>query len=132
MKHLRLVDSVRNSAARAARQLVLVLIFICSGCLVPGEKGAMPVFNVSSDAFARDGPIPVIYTCDGTNISPPLSWGPVPQGTASIAILVTDPDAPSGTFIHWVAYNIPPGIREIPAGGSEEDGATRRLGPGGE
>ncbi|MDD1669794.1 MAG: YbhB/YbcL family Raf kinase inhibitor-like protein [Methanomicrobiales archaeon] len=62
-----------------------------------------------------------MYTCDGTDISPPLSWGPAPQGTASIAILVTDPDASGGTFIHWVAYNIPPGTREIPAGAPGKD-----------
>ena len=116
MKNLRLVDSIREGAARAARPLVTVLVFICSGCLVPGERGLMPVFNVSSGAFARDGQIPVVYTCDGANISPPLSWGPVPEGTSSIAILVSDPDAPGGTFIHWVAYNIPPGTREIAAG----------------
>lgn len=121
MKNLRLVTRVREGAVRTARQLVLVLLFICSGCLVPGERGAVPVLNVSSDAFARDGQIPVVYTCDGTNISPPLSWGPVPQGTVSIALLVTDPDAPGGTFIHWVAYNIPPGTRGLPAGGPGKD-----------
>ena len=121
MKHLRLVDGVRDGAARAARQIVLFLIFICSGCLVSGEKGRMPVFDVSSDAFPEDGQIPVAYTCDGTNISPPLTWGPVPQGTAGIAILVTDPDAPGGTFIHWVVYNIPQGTRGVPAGGTGKD-----------
>jgi hypothetical protein len=116
MEHLRLVTCAREGAARAARHLTLLLIFISSGCLVPAGRGGSPVLDVSSDAFARDGQIPVMYTCDGTDISPSLSWGPVPQGTASIAILVTDPDAPGGAFIHWVAYNIPAGTRGIPAG----------------
>jgi hypothetical protein len=116
MKQLRLVTRVRDGAARAARHLTLLLLFISSGCLVPGGKGGAPALDVSSDAFARDGQIPIMYTCDGTDVSPPLSWGPLPQGTASIAILVTDPDAPGGTFIHWVACNIPPGTRGIPAG----------------
>ena len=116
MKHLRLVTRVRDGAARAARHLTLPLFFISSGFLIPGGRGGAPALVVSSDAFARDGQIPVIYTCDGSDISPPLSWAPVPQGTANIAILVTDPDASGGTFIHWVAYNIPPGTRGIPAG----------------
>ena len=116
MKHLLLVTRVCDRAARAARHLTLLLLFISSGCLVPGGRGGAPALVVSSDAFTRDGQIPVVYTCDGSDISPPLSWGPVPQETAGIAILVTDPDAPGGTFIHWVAYNIPPGTRGIPAG----------------
>ena len=116
MKHLRPVINVREGAARAARHLTLVLLFISFGCLIPTGRGGAPALDVSSDAFARDGQIPAVYTCDGTDISPSLSWGHVPQGTASIAILVADPDAPGGTFIHWVAYNIPPGTRGIPAG----------------
>ncbi|MGA2934633.1 MAG: YbhB/YbcL family Raf kinase inhibitor-like protein [Methanomicrobiales archaeon] len=116
MKQLRLVTRVRERAARAARHLTLVLLFISSGCLISGGRGGAPALDVSSDAFSGDGQIPVVYTCDGTDISPPLSWAPVPQRTASIALLVTDPDAPGGTFIHWTVYNIPPGTRGIPAG----------------
>ena len=113
---MHLVTRVREGAARAARYLTLLLLFMSSGCLIPGGRGGAPALEVSSEAFAGDGQIPVMYTCDGTDISPPLSWGPAPQGTASIAILVTDPDAPGGAFIHWVAYNIPAGTRGIPAG----------------
>ncbi|MDD1662494.1 MAG: YbhB/YbcL family Raf kinase inhibitor-like protein [Methanomicrobiales archaeon] len=115
------VTRVREGAARAAGHLTLLLLFISSGCLIPGGRGGAPALEVSSEAFASDGQIPVMYTCDGTDISPPLSWGPAPQGTASIAILATDPDASGGTFIHWVAYNIPPGTREIPAGAPGKD-----------
>ncbi|MDD1669275.1 MAG: YbhB/YbcL family Raf kinase inhibitor-like protein [Methanomicrobiales archaeon] len=116
MKHLRLVAGACERVGRAARHLILLLLFISSGCLVPGGRGGAPTLEVSSGAFARDGQIPAMYTCDGANISPPLSWAPVPLGTASIALLATDPDAPGGTFIHWVAYNIPPGTRAIPEG----------------
>jgi len=116
MKNLRLVSKVLDKAAGAARHLALLLLFVSSGCLVPGGKGGVPAIDVSSGAFGPNGQIPVAYTCDGTDISPPLSWGPVPAGTAGIALLVSDPDAPGGTFIHWVAYNIPPGTRGIPAG----------------
>ena len=96
MKHLLLVIRVCDGAARAAQHLTLLLLFISSGCLVPVGRGGAPALNVLSDDFVKDGQIPVVYTCDGTDISPPLSWGPVPQGAASIAILVTDPDAPEG------------------------------------
>ena len=51
--------------------------------------------------------IPAKYTCDGANISPPLKWESVPEGTQSIALICDDPDAPMGTFVHWVIYNIP-------------------------
>ncbi|MDD1665608.1 MAG: YbhB/YbcL family Raf kinase inhibitor-like protein [Methanomicrobiales archaeon] len=116
MKNLRLVTRVREGAVRAARHLTFVLLFISSGCLIPGGRGGAPALDVSSDAFTQNRQIPVVYTCDGTNVSPPLSWHPVPQGAASIAVLVIDPDAPGGTFTHWVAYNIQPGTRAIPAG----------------
>lgn len=116
MENFRLIPPVREGAVRAARPLTLLLFFILSGCLVPGEKGGAPALSVSSRAFAPGGEIPMMYTCDGANITPPLSWGTVPPGTASLAVLVTDPDAPGGTFFHWVAYNIPPGTTEIPAG----------------
>jgi hypothetical protein len=117
MEKLRPVPPARDAAVRAARPLTLVLLFILSGCLVPGEKRGAPALGVSSRAFAPGGEIPRRYTCDGANSSPSLSWDGVPPGTKSIAILVTDPDAPGGSFVHWVAYNIPPGTREIPEGG---------------
>jgi Raf kinase inhibitor-like YbhB/YbcL family protein len=116
MEKLRLFPLVREGAARSIRSLTLVLLLLLSGCLIPGGREGAPALTVSSAAFAQDGQVPVMYTCDGANVSPPLSWTTPPPGTASIAILVTDPDAPSGTFIHWAAYNIPPGTRGIPAG----------------
>jgi len=62
---------------------------------------------LSSDAFENNEMIPSEYTCDGDNVSPMLRISHVPQGTASLALIMDDPDAPMGTFVHWVAWNIP-------------------------
>jgi Raf kinase inhibitor-like YbhB/YbcL family protein len=121
MENCRLNDRIRVKMVPVLRHLALIVIFVCSGCLVPGEKGGISSLEVTSGAFEPGGQIPVAYTCDGADIPPPLSWGPVPPGTASMAILVTDPDAPGGTFVHWVAYNIPPGAQGIPAGEHGKD-----------
>lgn len=72
--------------------------------------------NLSSDAFGPNGTIPERFSCDGENLSPTLSWSGAPQNTAAFALIVDDPDAPSGTFTHWVVYNIPPGVQQLPAG----------------
>lgn len=67
-----------------------------------------------SDAFKDGQPIPRKYTCDGADISPPLQWGEVPDGARSFALICDDPDAPSGTWVHWVLYNLPSNMRELP------------------
>ncbi|HHF51397.1 MAG TPA: YbhB/YbcL family Raf kinase inhibitor-like protein, partial [Candidatus Aminicenantes bacterium] len=69
--------------------------------------------EIKSDVFDQGGMIPEKYTCDGDNISPPLSWDLVPEETKSIAVICDDPDAPVGTWVHWVVYNIPPEIKEL-------------------
>jgi Raf kinase inhibitor-like YbhB/YbcL family protein len=66
-----------------------------------------------STAFKDGGIIPRTYTCDGANISPPLRWKHVPAGTRSLALICEDPDAPGGSFIHWVVFNIPPTIDHL-------------------
>lgn len=70
--------------------------------------------RVESPAFRDGDTIPVKYTCDGDDVSPPLRIIDPPQGVKSYVLIVEDPDAPGGTFIHWVLYNIPPGLVEIP------------------
>ena len=62
--------------------------------------------TVKSSAFANGAPIPAKYTCDDLDISPPLSWSEGPHGTQSYALIMDDPDAPNGTWVHWVAWNI--------------------------
>ena len=64
--------------------------------------------TVSSSAFTANQPIPAEYTCDGTGNPPPLSWSNVPSAAKSVAVLVEDPDAPSGTFTHWLVTDISP------------------------
>ena len=72
--------------------------------------------RLSSPAFAEGGEIPARYGCRGADVSPPLRIAGVPEGTRSLALLVEDPDAPSGLFVHWVLYDVPPGLRELPEG----------------
>ena len=83
---------------------------------------------LTSDAFESGQPIPADYTCDGENISPSLSWSGVPEETASIAIEMVDPDA--GGYVHWVLFDLPPGITGLPAGvptGADADFASKQA-----
>ncbi|MBD3882811.1 YbhB/YbcL family Raf kinase inhibitor-like protein [Phormidium tenue FACHB-886] len=70
--------------------------------------------TLSSPAFRLDGMLPAKHTCDGENISPALSWDAPPAATRSLALLVNDIDAPSKTFVHWVLYDLPPTVRQLP------------------
>ena len=69
--------------------------------------------KITSSSFAEGEPIPSKYTCDGENISPPLSWDNAPAGTKSSALICDDPDAPVGTWVHWVLYDLPATITEL-------------------
>jgi len=71
--------------------------------------------ELKSPAFAHGAPIPLEYTCDGKGISPPLSFTGTAPGTRSLALIADDPDAPVGTWIHWVAWNIPAASGSLPA-----------------
>jgi Raf kinase inhibitor-like YbhB/YbcL family protein len=70
--------------------------------------------KLQSSAFSAGGSIPVKYTCDGEDISPPLNWDEPPAPTKSLALICDDPDAPMKTWVHWVIYNLPPEIRSLP------------------
>lgn len=70
--------------------------------------------QMTSSAFVQGGQLPRKYTCQGSKISPPLDWGVVPAGTKSLAITCEDPDAPHGTFSHWVFFNLPANLRSVP------------------
>jgi hypothetical protein len=87
--------------------------------------------QVSSSAFADNGTIPVVFTGDGANISPPIAWSKPPAGAQSVVLLVEDPDAPMRTFVHWLLFNIPPGVTEI-AQGSAPAGAAAAINDAGE
>lgn len=64
--------------------------------------------EILSPAFEESQPIPKKYSCEGENVSPPLNFGDIPVGTKSLALIVEDPDAPNGTFDHWVVWNLDP------------------------
>ena len=97
--------------------------------------------EMSSSAFSEGEMIPTRYTCDGPDVSPDLSWSGVPETAKSLALICDDPDAPMGTWVHWVLFNIPSGASglpaEIPSVAALESGARhgtndfRRLGYGG-
>ena len=82
----------------------------------PSPEGDATALSLTSEAFAQDGPIPERFTCDGATVSPPLAWSGVPQGTDAFALIMDDPDAPGGTFTHWVLFDLPAETRELPEG----------------
>ena len=79
---------------------------------------------LTSSAFENGGTIPVRYTGSGHNTSPPLEWTSVPNRTRSLALILDDPDAPMGTFVHWVVYNLPPAAKGLIEGVSESASAV--------
>ena len=105
----------------------VVLALAAGGC---GEAGPEPAGTTSiafsSPAFPSGEDIPDMYTCDGVGVSPPLQWGELPEGTASLAVIMDDPLGAGGEgFVHWVLYNVPP-----QAGSLAEAIAPRRDLPG--
>jgi Raf kinase inhibitor-like YbhB/YbcL family protein len=72
--------------------------------------------ELKSPVFDNGGTIPIAYTCDGKNISPPLVWKDVPKNAKSLVLIMHDPDAPAGDFTHWVVYKIPPTLKGLPEG----------------
>ena len=97
--------------------------------------------RVESPAFSEGGQIPRPYTCDGKDISPPLSWSGVPEAAKSLALICDDPDAPGKTWVHWVLFDLPPATGRlaegIPAresvsgGGIQGTNDFRKIGYGG-
>jgi Raf kinase inhibitor-like YbhB/YbcL family protein len=104
---------------------------------VEGPPPAAPDrIRLTSPAFAPNAPIPARFTCDGDGVSPPLEWSGVPEGTRSLALLMEDPDAPDGTFVHWALYGIAPattGLRQgaVPADAREGENSFGDEGYGG-
>jgi Raf kinase inhibitor-like YbhB/YbcL family protein len=80
------------------------------------QGGDAMAFTVQSTAFTAGGTIPARYTCDGANLSPALSWKDAPAGTQSLALIADDPDAPAGTWTHWILWNLPPQATLLPEG----------------
>ena len=70
-------------------------------------------FNIRSTAFEYGARIPLLHTCDGDDLSPPLTWDGAPAGTVTFALIMEDPDAPEGTFTHWIVYNLPDDCHQL-------------------
>lgn len=104
-------------------------------------KESEGVVKLTSTAFKEGQPIPATYTCKGVNISPPLEWSGVPKTARTLAIIADDPDAPSGTWVHWVLYNLPadniglvenvPVTESLKAGGFQGKNDFGKIGYGG-
>jgi len=118
---------------------VALLGFVATVGKVKG--GEAMAFEIKSSAFVHGQAIPKKYTCDGPDVSPQLTWTDPPAGTKSFALIADDPDAPMGTWVHWVLYDLPVGARQLPEGVSKQetlpDGTKqgindfRRIGYGG-
>ncbi|HEV8523131.1 MAG TPA: YbhB/YbcL family Raf kinase inhibitor-like protein [Terriglobales bacterium] len=115
------------------------MFLILSSPLAAGRSAVN--FTVKTTAFQAGGDIPKKYTCEGPDVSPPLTWSEPPAGTQSFALIADDPDAPVGTWVHWVAYDLSASARqlqegvpkseEVPGGGRQGTNDFRRIGYGG-
>ncbi len=115
---------------------LLVMLFIPLSNAVGKEGRKMNEFRISSPAFKNDRSIPSRYTCDDIDVNPPLLIENVPPAAKSLVLIVDDPDAPAGTWVHWVVWNIDPGVTEIgensvPRGGTEGVNDFRKHNYGG-
>ncbi len=106
------------------------------------QKGKQSMgFEITTSAFKTGGPIPKQFTCDGPDVSPALSWNDPPAGTQAFALIMDDPDAPVGTWVHWVLYDLPaqtraldenvPKLNELPSGARQGRNDFRKTGYGG-
>src|SRR5947209_7673689 len=98
--------------ARLASLAALISLLVACG----KESMVAASIGVSSQAFSSGGSIPARYTCDGADVSPPLSWTGVPGGAHSLALTVIDPDGPGKPFVHWVIFNLPPASSDLSEG----------------
>lgn len=109
--------------------ITVAAMAVVSGCGDGGGPAAVPSpdtsrrLTVASAAYSDGGTTPRRHTCDGANVSPPLTIAAVPAGTASLALLLRDPDAPQGPFTHWLVWDIDPHTRRLSAG-EHPQGAT--------
>jgi Raf kinase inhibitor-like YbhB/YbcL family protein len=146
-----MIISIRTAVFR--KSAIIALIFLVTGSACTQARKSSPdatpatspskvdSFAITSTAFKEGARIPRQYTCDGVNVSPPLEWIGVPKTARTLAIIADDPDAPSGTWVHWVLYNIPadnigfvenlPSTQEIKGGGFQGKNDFKQIGYGG-
>ena len=104
---------------------ILFFILVLAGCQSGGQattaqnssdasRGSTMPFSLRSPSFSSGGAIPMKFTCEGSGISPALQWGEPPARTEGFTLIADDPDAPAGTWTHWVAYDLPATLRQLP------------------
>jgi len=100
--------------------LLTLVLLAAAGCRSDGETAqegeSQMTLTVTSNAFQDGRKIPVKYTCDGDNLSPQIAWSGAPSGVKSYAVIMDDPDAPMGTYVHWVLYDLPASTQELAEG----------------
>jgi len=107
-------ESVTQARLCFARMQWVVAVL---AALLTGTAGRFSdAFELKSPTFTAEGEIPARHTCDGADVSPPLRWNDPPAGTKAFALIADDPDAPGGTWVHWVLYEMSPQARELPEG----------------
>src|SRR5205085_6200959 len=123
-------ESTRSHLAYNAEILAVLGIVIAAAvlpsCHVSNKPPITNTLTLTSPAFPNDGRIPDKYTCAGQNVSPPLTWSGVPIDSAGVAIVVQDPDAPGGTFTHWIIASIDRGRTQL-AEGERPSGAVEGV-----
>lgn len=101
----------------------LAILFLCFSPAAPTaqEKGGAMSFQIATPAFSAGGDIPKKFTCDGPDVSPKLTWNEPPAKAQALALIVDDPDAPVGTWVHWVLFDLPAGARELSEGVAKQE-----------
>lgn len=128
----------RLFCANTVRFTVLgTLCFLCVGALIfmapptAAQSDSAAGLSLETTAFKMGHEIPEKFTCSGENVSPALVWGALPSGAKSLALILEDPDAPGGTFVHWVVFNLPGNARALPEGAGRHGDRIRGAGPQG-
>jgi Raf kinase inhibitor-like YbhB/YbcL family protein len=101
--------------------VVAMLLGACVWARGQLKEAVMAQFALSSPSFRNNQPMPVKHSCEGADASPALKWEGAPAGTKSFALIADDPDAPGGTWVHWVAYNISGGTDGLPENVAKTD-----------
>jgi len=100
---------------RANSHLSLALLCFLALSIACAAAAGSSELSIQSAEFVANGPIPAAYTCAGDGKSPALAWSGVPAATQTLALIVRDPDAPMGSYVHWVIYNLPANVTALPA-----------------
>jgi len=134
---MRFAKAVARAAGPAAGIAGLLVLLASTGCgrteSLPAEDPSRLTIQLRSPAFADGGMIPKTFTCDGSDRSPPLEWSSVPASARALALICDDPDAPGGTWSHWVVFNLSSHVKAlregVPAEQTVPEVSTERAGP---